>query len=54
MAQNMLKSKWMPKELWVEAVDCAIYFSNYFPTINVWGKTPQEAWSRRNPNISHL
>ena len=54
MAQNMLKSKRMPKELWAEAVDCAVYLSNCSPTRSVWGKTPQETWSGRKPNISHL
>ena len=50
----MLKSKRMPKEFWAEVMDCAIYLSNRSPTRNVWGKTPQEAWSGRKPGISHL
>lgn len=44
----------MPKEFWAEAVACAVYLSNLLPSRSVWGKTPQEAWSGRKPNISHL
>lgn len=29
MAQSLLKNKKMPKEFWVEGVDCAIHSSNY-------------------------
>ena len=54
MAWSMLKSKKLPKELWVETVACAVYLSNRSPTRSVWEKTPQEAWSERNPQISHL
>ena len=48
MTQSMLKRKRIPKEL------CAVYLSNRSPTRSVWGKTPQEAWNGRKPNISHL
>jgi hypothetical protein len=44
----------MSKEFWAEAVDCAVYLANQCPTRSVWNKTPQEAWSGRKPNISHL
>ena len=54
MTRSMLKSKRMPKKFWVEAVASAFYISNCSPTRNVWGKTPQEAWSRRKSGISHL
>ena len=54
MAQSMLKSKKMAKELWVEAVDCAAYLLNRCLTRNVWDKTPLEAWSGIKPGISHL
>ena len=49
----MLKSKKMPKEFWTEAIDCAIYLSNRCPTRSVQGNTPQQAWSRMKPTISH-
>ncbi|CAJ2640870.1 unnamed protein product [Trifolium pratense] len=54
MARSVLKSKRLPKELWAEAVACAVYLSNRSSTRSVLGKTPQEAWSGRKPEISHL
>jgi hypothetical protein len=44
----------MPKHFWVEVIDCAIYLSNRCPTKSLNDMTPQEAWSRRKPNVSHL
>ena len=54
MVRIMVKSKRMPKELWVEAIDCAVYLSNRSSTRSVWEKTPQEACSGRKTNISQL
>ncbi|KAL4364247.1 hypothetical protein GQ457_04G014290 [Hibiscus cannabinus] len=54
MARSMLKVKNMPKEFWVEAVSCAVYFSNRSPTKNVDNVTPQEAWSERKPSVRHI
>ncbi|KAG6404540.1 hypothetical protein SASPL_136789 [Salvia splendens] len=48
------RTKNLPKELWAEAVACAVYLSNRSPTRSVWGMTPQEAWSGRKPGIAHL
>lgn len=31
-----------------------IYLSNHCPTRSVPGKTPQQAWSIKNPIVSHL
>ncbi|KAK3040236.1 hypothetical protein RJ639_028948 [Escallonia herrerae] len=44
----------MPKEVWAEAVACAVYLSNRCHTKSVQGKTPQEAWSGFKPSVSHL
>ena len=44
----------MPKEFWAETVDCTIYFSNRCSTKNLNDMAPQEAWSGRKPNVSHL
>ena len=44
----------MPKELWAEVVDCTIYLSNCCPTRIVQGKSPQQAWSRKKPTVSHI
>ena len=38
----------------IEVMACTIYLSNRSPSIIVWGKTPQEAWSEIKPSISYL
>jgi hypothetical protein len=43
MARSMLKTKKMPKDFWVDAVDYAIYLSNRCPTKSLNDMTPQEA-----------
>ena len=54
MARSMLKSKNMPEEFWAEAVACTVYVSNRSPTKSLKDVTPQEAWSRQKPSVSHL
>lgn len=54
MTRSMLESKILPKEFWVEGVTSVVYLSNQSPTISLWGKSPQEAWSGKKPDISHL
>lgn len=54
MVRCMLHFKNLPKSFWADAVSCAIYVLNRCPTKSVFGKTPQEAWSHKKPNISHL
>ena len=54
MARMMLKRKSMPKELWREAVACAVYFSNYSPTKSLIDVTSQESWSGLKPHVSYL
>ena len=41
MARSMLKSKKMPKEFFIKAIDYAVYLSNCSPNRIVWNKTPQ-------------
>lgn len=50
----MLKEKGLPKFFWAQAVSTLIYLLNRSPTKVVNGKTPYEAWSGRNPNVSPL
>jgi len=50
----MLKTKKIPKEFWVEAVDCANYLSNRCTIKSLNYMTPQKAWSGRKPSVSHL
>ncbi|GJY66091.1 retrovirus-related pol polyprotein from transposon TNT 1-94 [Tanacetum coccineum] len=54
MVRSMLKNKKMPKEFWVEAVDCAVYLLNRCPSKSLDNKTPQEAWNGMKPTVSHL
>jgi len=54
MARNMLKTKKIPKEFWVEAIDYVIYLSNRCPIKSLHGMIPKETWSRRKPSVSHL
>ncbi|GJW00849.1 retrovirus-related pol polyprotein from transposon TNT 1-94 [Tanacetum coccineum] len=54
MVQSMLKSKKMPKEFWAEAVDCAVYLLNRYPSKSLDNKTPQKAWNGLKPTVSHL
>ena len=54
MVRTMLKSKNVPKELWAEAVQCAIYVQNRCPHVKLNEKTLQEVWSGRKPSVSHL
>lgn len=52
-ARTMLLAKGLPKSLWAEAVNCAVYVLNR----TVWstgGKTPYEQWIGKVPNIKHL
>jgi len=41
-------------EFWAEAVNTAIYIKNRCPTKALESKTPQEAWTGRKPDVSHL
>jgi hypothetical protein len=54
VAKSILKTKKMPNEFWAKTVDCAIYLLNRCPTKNLNDMAPQEAWSGRKPNNSHL
>jgi hypothetical protein len=52
MARNMLKTKKMPKEFWIEAVDCVIYLSNRCHIKSLNDMTPKEAWSKKTKCLS--
>lgn len=49
---NMFNIKKMPKEFWVEVVNCVIYLSNWCPNKYLNDIIPQEACSERKPSIS--
>ena len=50
----MLKEKDLPRELWGEAVNIAVYLLNRASTRSLKGLTPYEAWIGRKPSVDHL
>ena len=54
LARAMLIAKNLPSFLWEEAVTHAAYLRNRAPTRALQQITPEEAWSGRKPDISHL
>lgn len=54
MARSMLKAKHLSNEYWAEAVACAAYIINRSPTKSVINMIPEEAWSGRKHNVSHM
>jgi len=53
-AKNMIHAQGLDLEFWAEAVNTVIYIKNRCPTKPLKSKTPQEAWTDRKPNVSHL
>ena len=54
VARAMLNEKKMPDYFWAEAVATAVYIMNRTPTAAVHGMTPEEKYTGRKPDISHL
>ena len=54
MARSMKKARHLPNEYWAEIVACVVYILNSSPTMSVKDKVPQEAWSNKKHNVSHL
>ena len=54
LVRSMLKEKSLPRELWGEAVNTAVYLLNRSSTRSLKGGTPYEAWTGRKPPIAHL
>ena len=50
----MLNEKKMPDYFWAEAVATAVYIMNRTPTAAVHGMTPEEKYTGKKPDISHL
>jgi hypothetical protein len=53
-ARSMILAEGLELEFWGEAVNMAVYIKNQCPTKVLNSKTPQEAWSGRKPDVSHL
>ncbi|GBE87024.1 hypothetical protein SCP_1002700 [Sparassis crispa] len=54
LARAMLIARKLPNFLWAEAVAYAAYLRNRAPTKALCGKTPEEAWTGKKPNVAHL
>lgn len=53
-ARTMLTAKSLPKFLWAEAVNTAVYILNRIPTKRNLQQTPYELWNGRKPFVGHL
>ena len=50
----MLEAKHLSTKLWDEAINCVAYVQNKVPHKALEEKTPFEAWSGHNTNVSHF
>ena len=53
-ARSMLVHSGLPKSFWAEAVTTAAYLINMCPSVPLDFKIPQEVWSGKEANLSHL
>lgn len=53
-ARAMLQDAGLPDCYWAEAVNTAVYLKNRSPTVAVQKMTPEEAWTGRKVDLSHL
>ena len=54
VARALMNERQIPNEFWGEAVSTAIYIINRTPTAAVHNVTPEERYSGKKPDISHL
>lgn len=54
MAQCMMKERYLPNFLWVDAMVIAVYLLNRVATKGVKGNTPLQALTRIKPTVKHL
>jgi hypothetical protein len=50
----MLNEKNFPSYFWAKIVATVVYIMNRTPTAVVHGMTPEEKFTSKKPNISHL
>lgn len=53
-ARCMLFGSNLDKSFWAEAVATAVYVTNRSPSRGLDGKTPEQIWSGKMPNLCHL
>ena len=54
MARSMMKEKHISNEYWGDIITCSVYILNGRPTKSVKDRLPQQAWSGKCSNMSHL
>lgn len=54
MARSMFKAKNLPNEYWGAAVKYAVHILNRCPTKSVENMVPEEAWTGRKADVSHI
>ena len=54
MANCMIQSNRLSLQYWVEAINCTNYIVNHTLTKFLQGITPEEAWSKTKPDLSHF
>jgi hypothetical protein len=54
MVNCMIQSKGLSLKYWVEAINCENYIVNHTPTKYLKNITPEEAWTKIKPNVSHF
>jgi hypothetical protein len=52
--RSMICAQGLDLEFWAKVVNTAIYIKNRCPSKAFESKTPQEAWTGRKPDVSHL
>jgi hypothetical protein len=50
----MLNEKNLPNYFWAETIATAVYIMNRTPTVTVHGMTPEEKFTSKKPDVSHL
>jgi len=50
----MLNEKNLPNYFWAKAIAIIVYIMNQTPTIAVDGMTPEEKFTGKKPDVSHL
>jgi hypothetical protein len=54
MANCMIQSKGLSLQYWEEAINCESYIVNRTPTKALKNITPEEAWTKIKPEVSHF
>jgi len=54
IARAMLNEKNLPNYFWAEVIATAVYIMNRTPTKAIHGMTPEEKFTGKKPNVSHL